>query len=107
MVTRRFSQPSLTLKNTGASDGIRTRDIHIHNLALWHINVADARKRAQESLQKAAAGINPIAERKHQAVEQAAVPTVRQVVARYLVEYAKDHMRLDYYKESERHCAST
>jgi integrase len=70
-------------------------------------NVADARKRVQESLQKAADGINPVAERRHQAIEQtsvlqAAVPTVRQVVARYLIEYAKDHMRPDYYKESER-----
>jgi integrase len=73
--------------------------------------VDEARERARQSMQKAAAGVNPIAQRQQAEEEerqQAEAEEARQrdtlgaAIDRYLQRYAVKHMRPDYFKETRR-----
>jgi integrase len=66
------------------------------------MSLAEASKRAREFLSQAAAGVNPVEERRREEAEEKAAESVQMVFARYLAEYARAHMRPDYYKETER-----
>src|SRR5262249_42158193 len=73
--------------------------------------IEEARERARESLTKASAGINPIEQRQRdmaeqelqrQAVEAQARDTLAAAIDRYLEQYARQRMRPDYFKETNR-----
>jgi integrase len=73
--------------------------------------VDEARERARQSMQKAAAGVNPIAQRQQAEEEerqQAEAEEARQrdtlgaAIDRYLQRYAVKRMRTEYYKETQR-----
>jgi integrase len=63
--------------------------------------VDDARKLARDSIAKAAAGENPVKERKVRA-QQAAAVTFRGVAERYIERHAKKHTKPTTWKEAER-----
>src|SRR5215831_1573480 len=73
--------------------------------------IEEARERARESLTKASAGINPIEQRQRdmaeqelqrQAAEAQARDTLAAAIDRYLEQYARQRMRPDYFKETNR-----
>jgi integrase len=66
------------------------------------LSLAEANKRAKEFLAQAAAGINPVAERRRQEAEAAAAETVERVMVERYCPHAAQRMRAAYYKETER-----
>jgi len=66
------------------------------------MSLAEASKRAREFLAQASAGVNLVERRRRKEVEEKAAESVQTVFARYLAQYAREHMRPDYYKETER-----
>jgi hypothetical protein len=63
------------------------------------ISLAEASKMAREFLAQAASGVNLIEERRRKDAKEKAAESVLMVFARYLAEYAREHMRPDYYKQ--------
>src|SRR5690348_11513801 len=63
--------------------------------------VDDARKLARDSMARAAAGENPVVERRERARKNAAA-TFRSVAERYLERYAKKHTKPTTWKELQR-----
>ena len=66
------------------------------------LSLVEANKRAKEFLSQAAAGINPVAERRRKEAEAAAAETVERVMVERYFPHAAQRMRAAYYKETER-----
>ena len=66
------------------------------------LSLAEANNRAKEFLSQAAAGINPVAERRRQEAEAAAVPTMERVMVERYFPHAAQRMRAAYFSETVR-----